>query len=268
MAAEDSICDRCGAPVAGIEGDTAEIDFQPKESSASAPRSFAEGRYTVLEFLGQGASKTVYRIRDTLLEREVAVALIKVDGLDEIGRQRVLREAQTMARFGDHPNLVQIHDLGDENGQPYMVLPLMTGGSVQELLRDSPDHRLPLDQAISIAEDVCRGLIFAHSKSIVHRDLKPANIWLTSDGTAKIGDFGLATGMNFSRITRAERIMGTPFYMAPEQATGKGVTEQSDLYSLGCTFYEMVTGRPPFIGDGVLAILGQHINAVTSRQVV
>lgn len=254
-------CTKCGSPVAGKEAATIDFAPQPEEASTSAPRSLAEGRYTVLEFLGQGGTKTVYRSHDTLLDREVAVALIKVGGLDETGRQRVLREAQTMAQFGDHPNLVQIHDLGDEDGQPYMVLPLMTGGSVQSLLQESPDHRLPFDQTISIVKDVCRGLVFAHSKAIVHRDLKPGNVWLTSDGTAKIGDFGLAIGVDFSRITRTETIMGTPSYMAPEQTTGKGVTELSDLYSLGCMFYEMVTGRPPFIGDGIVAILGQHINA-------
>ena len=260
---DDAFCDSCGAAVVGQEDVTASVDFRPSDPSESGPRSFGEGRYTVLEFLGQGATKTVYRIRDTLLEREVALALIGVDGLDELGRQRVLREAQTMARFGDHPNLVQIHDLGDEDGQPYMVLPLMSGGSVQGLLSDAPDHRLPLDQVVSIAKDVCSGLAFAHSKAVVHRDLKPGNVWLTSDGVAKIGDFGLATGMDLSRITRTDRIMGTPLYMAPEQAKGESVTERSDLYSLGCMLYEMVTGRPPFIGDGLVAILGQHINAAT-----
>ncbi len=264
LASDDVFCGSCGAGVAVVadhKGATAVVDVQPRKASSSAPRSFSDGRYTVLEFLGQGGTKTVYRTRDSLLEREVAVALIRVDGLDETGRQRVLREAQTMARFEDHPNLVQIHDLGDEAGQPYMVLPLMTGGSVYELLQGSPDHRLPIDQAIQIAKEVCQGLTFAHSKGIVHRDLKPGNIWLTSDGTAKIGDFGLAIGMDISRITRSERILGTPLYMAPEQATGSEVTEQSDLYSLGCMFYDMVTGRPPFIGDGVVSILGQHINA-------
>ena len=257
---DERYCNSCGTPVLGDVGATGDVEIQIVESAAPAQRSFADGRYSILEFLGQGATKTVYRSRDAVLGREVALALIQVDGLDEIGRQRMLREAQTMAQIGDHPNLVEIYDLGDEDGQSYMVLPLMAGGSVDDLLRDAPEHRLVVDQALSIAKDVCRGLAFAHSNSIVHRDLKPGNIWLTSDGTAKIGDFGLATGMEFSRITRSDRIMGTPLYMAPEQATGMSANERSDLYSLGCMLYEMFTGRPPFTGDGVVAILGQHIN--------
>ena len=127
-------------------------------------------------------------------------------------------------------------------------------------MEDAPDHRLPLEQAISMAVETCRGLEFAHSRGIVHRDLKPGNVWLTSDGVAKIGDFGLAVALDRSRLTTEGMMVGTVSYMPPEQAMGGGVTPQSDLYSLGAMLYEMVTGRPPFLGDDSVAIIGQHIN--------
>ena len=169
--------------------------------SPPLPVFFKDGRYMVKQLLGEGASKRVYLVHDTLLDRDVAFALIKNEGLDEVGRKRILREARAMASLGDHSNIVQLHDLGEEAGQPYMVLPLMTGGDIEGLLRSFDDNRLPTDQAIAIATDVCRGLEFAHSRGIVHRDLKPGNVWMTADGRAKIGDFGLAVATDRSRVT-------------------------------------------------------------------
>ena len=247
-----------GAPGSPTE---ATVSVQPPGPPSEAPPAFfKDGRYVVKEFLGEGARKKVYLVHDTLLDRDVAFALIKIEGLDETGRQRILREAQTMGRLGDHPNIVQLHDLGDERGQPYMVMPVMSGGDVQRLMERAPDRRLPLEQAIAIAENVCLGLEFAHSQGIVHRDLKPGNVWLTSDGTARIGDFGLAVSMERSRLTSEGMMMGTVSYMPPEQATGGQVDERSDLYSLGAMLYEMVTGRLPFLGDDPLAVIGQHVN--------
>ena len=229
-------------------------------ASPSLPVSFKDGRYVVKKLLGEGADKRVYLVHDTLLDREVAFGFIKTEGLDEVGHRRILREAQAMARLGDHSNIVQLHDLGEEDGRPYMVMPVMTGGDIEEVLRNAPDRRLPLKQAIKIATDVCRGLEFAHSRGIMHRDLKPGNVWLTADGTARIGDFGLALAADRSRITQGEVIMGTLMYMSPEQGMGGEVGARSDLYSLGCMFYQMVTGRAPFLGDGPQSIIGQHLN--------
>ena len=147
-----------------------------------------------MEFLGEGGRKRVYKAHDSVLDRDVALAVIKVEGLDP-SRVRITREAQAMGRLGDYPHVLSIHDLEDESGQPYMVLPLMPGGDVATLLETAEDHRLTLDQAIDLATQVCRGLEFAHSKGIVHRDLKPGNIWLTADRTSRIGDFGLAVAI-------------------------------------------------------------------------
>ena len=227
---------------------------------ANQPTSFSNGRYQVKSFLGEGGKKKVYLAHDTLLDREVAFALIKTEGLDEAGRSRIQREAQAMGRLGSHQHIVTVFDLGQEQDQPYMVTELMGGGDVEGIIDKAHDHRLPLDQAVNIAVETCRGLEFAHSRGIVHRDLKPGNIWLIQDGTAKIGDFGLAVALDRSRLTSEGMMVGTVSYMPPEQAMGGEVTPCSDLYSLGAMLYEMVTGRPPFLGDDAVAIIGQHIN--------
>jgi len=190
----------------------------------------------------------------------VAFALIKTEQLDDAGRTRVTREARAMGRLGDHPNIVTIHDIGEHEGQPYIVIPVMPGGDVGGLIEKAPEHRLSLEQTLGIAKAVCRGLEFAHSKGIIHRDIKPGNVWLGADGTAKIGDFGLALAADLPRLTQPGMMVGTVTYMPPEQAMGGKVTAKADLYSLGAMLYEMVTGRPPFVGDDSVAVIGQHIN--------
>ena len=229
-------------------------------------------------FLGAGASKRVYLARDTLIDRDVAFALIRIEGLDASHRQRILREARTMGRLGDHPNIVQLYDLGEEDDDHlFMVLPLMEGGTVEEVIRRSPKGRVPIAQALAIAGDVCRGLEYAHGRDVVHRDLKPSNVWLTNPtegleypsskdsgpawGTSKIGDFGLATSIDLTRLTQTGTVVGTLQYMSPEQATGGEITARSDLFSLGCMLYEMVCGRPPFVGDDPRSIIAQVVNS-------
>ncbi|MFQ6029630.1 MAG: serine/threonine-protein kinase, partial [Dehalococcoidia bacterium] len=154
----------------------------------SQPTSFANGRYEVKRFLGEGGKKKVYLAHDSLLDRDVAFALIKTEGLDDVSRMRITREAQAMGRLGSHPHIVTVFDLGEhpsadsgQASQPYMVTELMVGGDVEGVIEDATDHRLSLEQAINIARETCRGLEFAHSRGIVHRDLKPSNVWLTSD---------------------------------------------------------------------------------------
>ena len=249
-----------GLATSGVEAPTASSAPSPGAISTTQPTSFADGRYQVQRFLGEGGKKMVYLAHDTLLDRDVAFALIKTDGLDETSRTRISREAQAMGRLGSNPNIVTVFDLGQENGQPYMVTELMGGGDVEGLIEKADGQRLPLHQAITIATETCRGLEFAHSRGIVHRDLKPGNVWLTENGTAKIGDFGLAVVLDRSRLTGEGMMVGTVSYMPPEQAMGGEVTPMSDLYSLGAMLYEMVTGRPPFLGDDSVAIIGQHIN--------
>ncbi len=132
--------------------------------------------------LGEGGKKRVYLAHDNVLDRDVVFALIKTEKLDPDGHKRVTREAQAMGKLGDHPNIVSIFDMGENEGQPYIVLPLMSGGDVEGLIEKAPDYQLPLDEITSIARSVCSGLDFAHSKGIIHRDLKPGNVCLSEDG--------------------------------------------------------------------------------------
>src|SRR5207249_2110711 len=186
--------------------------LEPTALSTEQPTSFANGRYEVKKFLGEGGKKQVYLAHDSLLDRDVAFALIKTEGLDDPGRQRVQREAQAMGRLGAHPHIVSVFDLGDEAGQPYIVTELMGGGDVEGLIEQAAEHRLPLERVLQIAQEVCQGLEFAHEKGIVHRDLKPGNVWLTADGRTKIGDFGLAVAVDRSRLTQAGMMVGTVSY--------------------------------------------------------
>jgi tetratricopeptide (TPR) repeat protein len=259
-------CPGCGAevsPTARFCKECGHSLFEPITiplAPSPEPTSFVNGRYQVRKFLGEGGKKKVYLVHDTLLDRDVAFALIKTEKLDDATRTRVSREARAMGRLGDHPNIVAIYDMGEHEGQPYIVIPVMPGGDVEGLIEKAPEHRLPIDKAIDITKAVCRGLEFAHAKGIIHRDIKPGNVWLGADGTAKIGDFGLALAVDLSRLTQPGMMVGTVTYMPPEQAMGGKVTAKADLYSLGAMLYEMVTGRPPFVGDDSVAIIGQHIN--------
>ena len=211
---DNLFCEKCGYSL------TEPSPTSTKESTATTtePTSFADSRYQVKKKLGEGGKKKVYLAHDTRLDRDVAIYLIKTDNLDETGRTRIVREAKAMARLGDHPNIASIHELGDHEGQPYMVAPLISGGDVEALIEKAPDHKLPLERTIEIAKAVCKGLDFAHSKGIIHRDIKPGNVMLSSDGTAKINDFGLAMAVDVSRLTMEGMIVGTVSYMSPEQA--------------------------------------------------
>jgi eukaryotic-like serine/threonine-protein kinase len=261
-------CDRCGHPLSAParQNPAPAGPGQPAVPTTAGPSplptTFVGGRYQVKKFLGEGGKKKVYLAHDTVLDRDVAFALIKTEKLDETARTRIRREAQAMGRLGDHPNIVTVFDFGEspETNQPYMVLPLLSGGDVEGLIKKAADHKLPIPQSIEIARSVCRGLEFAHARGIIHRDIKPGNVWMSADGTAKVGDFGLAVAVDRSRLTQIGMMVGTVSYMPPEQAMGAEVTAKADLYSLGAMLYEMVTGRPPFVGDDHIAIIGQHIN--------
>jgi eukaryotic-like serine/threonine-protein kinase len=229
-------------------------------TTSRLPQSSAFGRYEIKCMLGEGGQKFVYLARDPRLDRRVVVALLKTEKLDADSVARLWREAQTMAQLGDHPNIVTVFDVGEEQGRPYVVSEYVEGGSVEDLLKSSPKRPLPLEQAVLVAQQVCQALVYAHNRGFVHRDLKPSNVWLTKSGQAKLGDFGLALGLNVPNITIEGAIVGTLAYMSPEQALGRQAEPRSDLYSLGAMLYEMVTGVPPFCGDNPVAIVTQHIN--------
>jgi eukaryotic-like serine/threonine-protein kinase len=232
-----------------------------ESQSWSMPTSLASGRYLIRRQLGQGGQKRVYLARDDRLDRDVVIALLKTDQLALDSVPRLTREAQAMARLGSHPNIVTVYDIGDEAGRPFIVSQYVEGGSVADLLRTADKHRLPLEQVLRIGSQICQALVHCHSLGIIHRDLKPGNVWLALDGTAKLGDFGLAASAEFSRITLEGALVGTVVYMPPEIMQGHQAEPRSDLYSLGVMLYEVVTGRPPFMGDQFVAIISQHINS-------
>ncbi|HYU65948.1 MAG TPA: serine/threonine-protein kinase, partial [Jatrophihabitantaceae bacterium] len=190
------------------------------------PTTFVDGRYRVERFLGEGAHKRVFLARDTMLDRDVAFALIRAEALDEGRADRIRREAQAMGRLAAHPNVVTVYDAGEDAGAPYIVEEYLDGGTVADVLArsDPPGRPLPVERAVRIAADVCAALDHAHGHGVVHRDLKPSNVWLTADGTAKLGDFGLVAALRHSvsatvaKLTSEGMMVGTLAYMAPEQA--------------------------------------------------
>jgi TolB-like protein len=215
----------------------------------------------VTRLLGEGGSKRVFLAHDTALEREVAVAVIRIAPLDDAALARVRTEVRAMAQLGDHPHVVTVYDVGEEGGRPFIVSQYMAGGDVEERLEALPEHRLALDDALRIGTHVALALEHAHGRGIIHRDVKPANVWLMPDGTAKLGDFGVAIAVGHSRLTLPGVVVGTVAYMAPEQALGEEPDARTDLYSLGAMLYEMLAGRPPFVGDDVMGLVSQVVNA-------
>lgn len=213
-------------------------------------------RYELEEKIGQGAMGAVFRARDAKLERKVAVKVLSEASLDSTARERLLREARAAAAL-NHPNIVAIHDVGEEDGQPFFVMELVEGTSLEA----SPPTGVAA--IVSTARQICAALAHAHARGIVHRDLKPGNVLVvpTEGGhTLKLVDLGLALGRDRSRVTAAGHVVGTPSYMAPEQALGRDVDARTDLYALGIMMYQWATGELPFAGDDPLAIVSQHIN--------
>ncbi len=203
----------------------------------------------------------MYLAIDTQLGRDVALSLLKADAGDRDSITRLRREAESMAKLGDHPNIVTIHDIGEDRGRVYIVTQYLEGGSLADQLRESPGQRLPVAQALQIALEICRALEHAHASGVVHRDLKPGNVWLTADGTAVLGDFGLAVSGEATRLTEAGKVVGTTRYLPPEQALGRPPEPRGDLYSFGVMLFEMVAGTVPFAGNDHVAVVSQHLNA-------
>jgi serine/threonine protein kinase len=250
-------CGSCGESLQGISKSATVIAPAIEERVRRLPETIGGKRYTVLKLLGEGGSKVVYLARDNRLDRDVAIAMRRIEGLDHAGQTRVMNEARAMGRLGDHPNIVTVYDIGDEAGQPYIVSQYMEGGTLDDLLRRSPGRRLPLGEALRISEQVCEALEYAHAAGIVHRDVKPANVFLTHDEQAKLGDFGSAIAPEQLRLTIKGMMVGTAAYMPPEQTQ----TARSDLYSFGATLYEMLTGRTPFLADNFGSMMLQHLRA-------
>jgi eukaryotic-like serine/threonine-protein kinase len=215
------------------------------------------GRYELIELIGEGTFGRVYRGFDRRLERPVAVKVIKPWWAeDPVWLERFAREARTLARVS-HAGIVQIFDVEPAADSPYYVAELIEGGSLADRLRRGP---LPPAEAVDIAEQLSRALAEAHSQHVIHRDVKPANILLGADGRVKVGDFGVARLADGSSHGAAATAIGTPRYMSPEQASGARISAASDVYGVGVVLYEMLTGRPPFLGDSAVEVAVRHLN--------
>ena len=220
------------------------------------------GRYEILGTLGRGAMGVVYKARDPLIERTVAIKTISHAGLtaDETHdfKQRFFLEAKSAGRL-NHPSIVTIHDIGNSDDLAFIAMELLAGQSLRDILDSGVV--LPVKTIAHIAYNVADGLAFAHASGVVHRDIKPANIMVQDSGRAKITDFGIALLPSGSQTT-AGIAVGSPKYMAPEQVLGHKADCRSDIFSLGAVIYEMLTGRPPFSGPDINATLYQVLNAV------
>jgi serine/threonine-protein kinase len=206
------------------------------------------GRYRVLGVLGAGGMGTVYRAHDPLIDRHVAIKVVRTDALASDTRAEYLdrfrQEAQAAGRCS-HPAIVAVHDFSSDDGDPYIVMELVEGRSLQKVLHE-PSGRTALPIA-AILVQVLDGLGYAHRLGVTHRDIKPANIVVTAAGHAKIADFGIAR-LGGASLTHAGDLLGTPGYMAPEQLADVGVDHRADLFAVGAVLYEAITGRPPFAG--------------------
>jgi predicted ATPase len=225
--------------------------------------STLQNRYRLDAELGRGGMGIVYRAYDTLLGRSVAVKLLSATGLGSEGRVRLLNEAQAVARL-NHPNVVLVYDAGQVQAQAGSGRDTETPFIVMELVEGKPLREYgipPLQETLALARQICGALEHAHSHGIIHRDLKPENVVITSGHTVKLMDFGLARATGTARITAEGAITGTFSYMAPEILLGQAATPRSDLYALGVMLYELTTGRPPFEGETLVAVISQHLNA-------
>ena len=217
-------------------------------------------RYELFERVGEGGMSVVYKAKDRLLNRFVAIKILKPEF---IGDQKFIesfrRESQNAASMS-HPNIVNIYDVGREGNIHYIVMELIEGRALSDYIREQGPMAYP--KVIALSKQIASALAFAHKNHIIHRDVKPHNVMITPNGTAKITDFGIAKAVNAATIVdNTDGIVGSVHYFSPEQARGGYVDEKSDIYSLGIVMYEMLTGQVPFDGDNPVNIALQHINA-------
>ncbi len=228
------------------------------------------GRYELGDLIGYGGMAEVHRGRDSRLNRDVAIKVLRSDlARDPSFLNRFRREAHSAAGL-NHPSIVAVYDTGEDAAPdgtsiPFIVMEFVEGRTLRDILRS--EGRLPWHRAMEITADICSALEFSHRNGIIHRDIKPANVMITQSGAVKVMDFGIARAVadTSATVTQTANVIGTAQYLSPEQARGESVDPRSDVYSAGCLLYELVTGAPPFQGDSPVAVAYQHVreNPVT-----
>ena len=214
-------------------------------------------RYQIIKSIGEGGMANVYLAYDTILDRNVAVKVLRGDlATDEKFVRRFQREALSASSLSN-PNIVEVYDVGEDNGEYYIVMEYVEGKHLKNLLKKR--GKLTVPEVIDIVLQITNGLSVAHDSYIIHRDIKPQNILILDNGLIKITDFGIAVAMNATQLTQTNSVMGSVHYLPPEQASGKGATLQSDIYSIGILMYELLTGKLPFKGDNAVEIALKHL---------
>jgi predicted Ser/Thr protein kinase len=221
--------------------------------------SLLDGRYKILERLGQGGMGAVFKAEDTLENQQVAVKMVSSENLDEESLARFKREGQSMGSVA-HPNIVEVLNMGKDDDTHFIVMEYIDGTSLKEFLAARPDQRVEIDLGVDIIRQIVSALEHAHGNDILHRDIKPANIMIIADHQAKLADFGIAKSLGLTTLTQTGDVVGTAAYMAPEQALGETFDARSDLYALGCVLYEMIAGQRLFPGRNPARLIYSHIN--------
>ena len=214
-------------------------------------------RYEIVKSIGEGGMANVYLANDKILDRKVAVKVLRGDlSSDDKFIRRFQREALSVSNLS-HPNIVEVYDVGEEDGEYYIVMEYIEGKTLKQLLKKR--ESLTLTEVIDIMTQLTDGISHAHESYIIHRDIKPQNIMIQDDGRIKITDFGIAMALNATQLTQTNSVMGSVHYLPPEQASGKGATVKSDIYSMGILMYELLTGTVPFKGDNAVEIALKHM---------
>ena len=255
--ADSKFCKRCGTQISAIKDPEISITktiATPVETLGRG--TLFAGRFEIIEELGRGGMGRVYKVRDTQINEDLALKILKPEIASDSTMIERFRNELKIARKISHKNICRTHDINEDDGKPYITMEYVAGEDLKSLIKRK--ERLSKSEALAIAKQVCAGLSEAHELGVVHRDLKPQNIMIDEKGQAKIMDFGIARSVEAGGMTQTGVMIGTPDYISPEQAEGEEADQRSDIFSLGVILYEMVTGSVPFRGDTALSVALKH----------
>jgi TolB-like protein/predicted Ser/Thr protein kinase len=260
---ESCFCPQCGKKIGPPEdGALFATRSMTAPTDRHQPGRLVGNRYKLLNIVGQGGMGVVFKAEDTKLRRTVALKFLPEEiGRDPEAKKRFLREAQAAAIL-DHPNICPVHEIDESEGEMFLTMAFIEGRSLKERIAEGP---LPLIEALNAAVQAAEGLKAAHEKGVVHRDIKPANIMLNLEGQVRITDFGLASVEGGADLTQPQTVLGTAAYMSPEQVRGEKTDGRTDIWSFGCTLFEMTTGRRPFVGEHGQAVRNEILNEAAPK---